>query len=34
MVPAIRDGRLKPGNTVLLLGFCGGLLWSGAILRY
>jgi 3-oxoacyl-[acyl-carrier-protein] synthase III len=34
MVPAIRDGRLKPGDTVLLLGFGGGLLWSGAILRY
>jgi 3-oxoacyl-[acyl-carrier-protein] synthase-3 len=34
MVPAIRDGRLKPGHIILLLGFGSGLVWSGAILQY
>ena len=29
---ALREGRCKPGDTVLLVAFGGGLTWSSAIL--
>lgn len=31
---AIRDGRIKRGDTLLLEGFGGGLAWGSALLRY
>jgi 3-oxoacyl-[acyl-carrier-protein] synthase III len=34
MAPAIRSGRVKRGDTVMLVGFRGGLVWSGAILTF
>jgi 3-oxoacyl-[acyl-carrier-protein] synthase-3 len=30
---AIRTGRARPGDTVLLVAFGGGLTWSSAVLR-
>lgn len=32
LIPAMRDGRVHPGDRVLLIGFGGGLVWSAAIL--
>ncbi len=31
---AVRDGRIKPGDTVLLEGFGGGFTWGATLLRY
>jgi 3-oxoacyl-[acyl-carrier-protein] synthase III len=31
LVPALRDGRVKTGNRVLLMGFGGGLVTSGCV---
>lgn len=31
---AIRDGRIKKGDTLLLEGFGGGLAWGSALIRY
>ena len=31
LVPAIRDGRVQPGQRVLLMGFGGGLVTSGCV---
>lgn len=31
---AIRDGRIKPGQTVLLEGVGGGFTWGAALMRY
>ena len=31
---AVRDGRIKPGDTVLLEGFGGGFTWGSVLLRY
>jgi 3-oxoacyl-[acyl-carrier-protein] synthase-3 len=33
LVPAFRAGKVKPGQTALLLGYGGGLVWFGVILR-
>ncbi len=34
LAPAIADGRLRPGQTVLLYGFGGGLVHAGQILEW
>jgi 3-oxoacyl-[acyl-carrier-protein] synthase-3 len=31
---AIRDGRVKHGDTLLLEGFGGGLTWGSALIKY
>ena len=31
---AVRDGRIKAGNTVLLVGFGAGLTWASIVLRW
>lgn len=31
---AVRDGRIKPGDTVLLEGFGGGFTWGSVLLHY
>jgi len=31
LVPALRDGRVKPGQRVLIMGFGGGLVTSGCV---
>jgi 3-oxoacyl-[acyl-carrier-protein] synthase-3 len=31
---AVRDGRVKPGQTVLLEAFGGGFAWGSALLRF
>jgi 3-oxoacyl-[acyl-carrier-protein] synthase-3 len=31
---AVRDGRIKPGDTLLLEAFGGGFTWGSALLRY
>lgn len=31
---AIRDGRIKPGDMLLLEGFGGGLAWGSALIKY
>lgn len=33
LTPAIRDGRVRPGQTLLMVGFGGGLVWAGNIIR-
>ena len=30
----VRDGRIKPGDLVLLEAFGGGLTWGSALIRY
>lgn len=30
----VRDGRIRPGNRLLLFGFGGGLVYAGAIIRW
>ncbi len=32
LIPAVRDGRVKPGQRVLLIGFGGGLVTAGSVL--
>ena len=34
LVHALDEGRLQPGNTVLLSGFGGGMTWASAVLRW
>jgi 3-oxoacyl-[acyl-carrier-protein] synthase-3 len=34
LAPAIADGRVKRGDTVLLYGFGGGLVEAGLLLRW
>jgi 3-oxoacyl-[acyl-carrier-protein] synthase-3 len=34
LVPAVRDGRVKPGDRLLLMGFGGGLVTAGVIVRW
>jgi 3-oxoacyl-[acyl-carrier-protein] synthase-3 len=31
LIPAVRDGRVKPGDRVLIMGFGGGLVTSGCV---
>jgi len=31
LIPAVRDGRVKPGERVLIMGFGGGLVTSGCV---
>ena len=31
---AVRDGRIKPGHTVLLQGVGGGFTWGSVLLKY
>ena len=31
---AVRDGRIQPGNLLLMEGFGGGLAWGSALVRY
>jgi 3-oxoacyl-[acyl-carrier-protein] synthase-3 len=31
---AVRDGRVKPGQTLLLEAFGGGFAWGSALLRF
>jgi 3-oxoacyl-[acyl-carrier-protein] synthase III len=31
---AIRDGRIRQGNTVILVGFGVGLSWSACVVRF
>ena len=31
---AVRDGRIKPGDTVILVGFGAGLTWASLVLRW
>jgi 3-oxoacyl-[acyl-carrier-protein] synthase-3 len=31
---AVRDGRIRPGETVLMEAFGGGFTWGSALLRY
>ena len=31
LIPALRDGRVKPGDRVLIMGFGGGLVSSGCV---
>jgi len=31
LVPAVRDGRVKPGQRILLVGFGGGLVTAGSV---
>jgi len=32
LVPAVRDGRVKPGQRILLMGFGGGLVIAGSVI--
>ncbi|HZY99294.1 MAG TPA: ketoacyl-ACP synthase III [Candidatus Baltobacteraceae bacterium] len=32
LVPAVRDGRVKPGQRILLMGFGGGLVTAGSVI--
>jgi len=34
LVDAIDNGRVKPGDTLLLSGFGGGMTWASAVLRW
>ncbi|HEV3155649.1 MAG TPA: ketoacyl-ACP synthase III [Candidatus Baltobacteraceae bacterium] len=34
LIPAVRDGRVKAGDRVLLMGFGGGLVSAGAVLTW
>jgi len=34
LVPAVRDGRVKPGQRVLMLGFGGGLVTAGNVITW
>lgn len=34
LIPAVRDGRVKPGQRVLLVGFGGGLVTAGNVLLW
>lgn len=34
LVPAVRDGRVRPGQRVLLMGFGGGLVTAGNVLLW
>lgn len=34
VIPAIRDGRVKKGDRLLLVGFGGGLVWAGNVLQW
>jgi 3-oxoacyl-[acyl-carrier-protein] synthase-3 len=31
---AIRDGRIQPGQTILLEAFGGGFAWGSALIKY
>jgi len=31
LIPAMRDGRVKPGDTVLTIAFGAGLVWAGSV---
>ena len=31
---AVKDGRIQPGNTVMLLGMGGGMTWGSALLKW
>jgi 3-oxoacyl-[acyl-carrier-protein] synthase-3 len=31
---AVRDGRVRPGHTVLLQGVGGGFTWGSVLLKY
>lgn len=34
LIPAVRDGTVKPGDRILLIGFGGGLVSAGAVLTW
>lgn len=34
LIPAVRDGRVKPGDRILMIGFGGGLVSAGAVLTW
>jgi 3-oxoacyl-[acyl-carrier-protein] synthase III len=34
LAPALKDGRIKPGQTVLMYGFGGGLVHAGAVVNW
>ena len=34
LIPAIRDGRVQPGDNILLMGFGGGLVTAGSVLTW
>jgi 3-oxoacyl-[acyl-carrier-protein] synthase III len=34
LIPAVRDGTIKPGDTILMVGFGGGLVTSGNVLTW
>ena len=31
---AVRDGRIQPGNIVMMVGFGAGLTWASLVLRW
>jgi 3-oxoacyl-[acyl-carrier-protein] synthase-3 len=34
LAPAVHDGRVRPGDVVLLYGFGGGLVENGMLMRW
>lgn len=34
LIPAVREGRVKPGDRILLMGFGGGLVSAGSVLTW